>query len=69
MFFRRPAGSTPAGSIPFGKEDFMKRKIIVLLLAVLFFSCHKLESGVVVKKYFVAAHQQPITTVVSNGKK
>jgi len=46
----------------------MKRTIIVLLMSVLFLSCHKLESGVVVKKHFEPSHSQLITTVISNGK-
>ena len=47
---------------------FILGKVIVLLSIALLIGCHKLESGVVRKKYFVAAHNEMYTTVISNGK-
>jgi len=46
----------------------MKRKIIILFFIALLVGCNKLESGFVIKKYFVAAHSEVYTTVVSMGK-
>jgi len=46
----------------------MKRVFIVLLLVTLFFSCHKLESGIVVKKYYVVAHHEQYTILIYSGK-
>jgi len=46
----------------------MKKIIIILLFTALLIGCYKLESGVVIKKYFVAAHNEIYTTFISNGK-
>ena len=43
-------------------------KVIALLFIALLVGCHKLESGVVVKKYFVAAHYEMYTTAIFTGK-
>jgi hypothetical protein len=44
------------------------KKTIILLTVALLVSCHKLDSGIVVKKYFVAVHHENYTTFINTGK-
>jgi len=46
----------------------MKRKIIILFFIAVLVGCYKLDSGIVIKKYFVEAHSEMYTTVISTGK-
>jgi hypothetical protein len=51
-----------------GKEGCYEKKAYCFASGRIAFGCHKLDSGIVIKKYFAAGHYENYTTVISTGK-